>query len=253
MPDKQPGNFTVLTNEKHDANNAGPGPQHEDSRRPVRSFVRREGRITKGQQRALDSLLPVLGVDHIEGPLNATEVFGRKARLTVEIGFGNGTSLVEMARVERECNFLGVEVYRPGVGKLLLDVERENIDNIRVSTLDAHELIENRISENSVDRILIFFPDPWPKKKHLKRRLIQADFVEVLASRLTPAGILHVATDIESYAHHAMEVLEGCTRLRNTSGAGSFTDRPAWRPVTKYELRGTRLGHSVFDLVYDRA
>lgn len=222
----------------------------DTTKRPVRSFVRREGRITKGQQRAMDTLLPKFGVDHLDHPLRANELFGRNAKLTLEIGFGNGTSLIEMAIADTENDYIGVEVYRPGVGKLLLDLERADVKNLRVSTLDAHELIEKRIPENSIDRILIFFPDPWPKKKHLKRRLIQDDFIAVLAKRLTTDGVLHIATDIESYAEHTLEVLDRCEQLRNTADTGTYVQRPAYRPVTKYELRGTRLGHSVFDLVY---
>lgn len=239
-----------LSNQTGDAGNDPSEETVDTTKRPVRSFVRREGRITKGQQRALDTLLPKFGIDHLDHPLRASEIFGRDAKLTLEIGFGNGTSLIEMAGADKEHDYIGVEVYRPGVGKLLLDVERTETTNLRVSTLDAHELIEKRIPENSVDRILIFFPDPWPKKKHLKRRLIQDDFVAVLASRLTTDGILHVATDIESYAEHTLEVLDRCQRLQNTAGAGTYAQRPDYRPVTKYELRGTRLGHSVFDLVY---
>jgi len=237
----------VNDNDPESAPESSADPTH---RRPVRSFVRREGRITKGQQRALDSLLPRYGIDHLDAPMDPTQVFGRATGLTLEIGFGNGSSLAEMARAEPEHNFLGVEVYRPGVGKLLLEAEKAGLNNLRVSLLDAHEVVQNRLHPASLDRILIFFPDPWPKKKHLKRRLIQPDFVDLMTTRLKPGGIMHVATDIESYAEHTQEVLNGCRVLENTAPSGSYVRRPSYRPITKYELRGTRLGHSVFDLVY---
>lgn len=239
----------------HAVNDDESGPSGEASaqtnnRRPVRSFVRREGRITKGQQRALDSLLPRFGVDDLAAPLDPDDVFGRTAPLTLEIGFGNGSSLAEMAVADPGNNFLGVEVYRPGVGKLLLEIEKQELQNVRVSLLDANEVIQSRLSPASVDRILILFPDPWPKKKHLKRRLIQSEFVDLMTTRLKAGGVIHVATDIESYAEHTQEILDGCSKLENTAASGGYVSRPSYRPVTKYERRGTRLGHSVFDLVY---
>lgn len=224
--------------------------QSHNRPRPVRSFVRREGRITTGQQRALDTLLPRFSVDEMAFPLELDSIFSNTAPVTLEIGFGDGQSLLEMAKQAPEINFLGVEVYRPGVGKLLLGVESDKVSNVRVSVLDAVDLVQRALVPQSLARILIFYPDPWPKKKHHKRRLVQPEFIDTLCSRLEPQGVLHLATDIQSYAEHAMEILEACESLRNTAGAGNYAERPEYRPPTKYERRGLKLGHPVFDLVF---
>lgn len=225
----------------------------DESRRSVRSFVRREGRITKGQKRALAELLPPLDIDlRSESlPLDISTLFGRDAPLTIEIGFGDGGALVAMATAEPDVNFIGAEVYRPGVGKMLLGLEENELTNVRVFADDATQLLSAGIAEKSVDRILVYFPDPWPKKRHLKRRLIQSEFAALAASRLKPDGVLHVATDIESYAEQVIEILDACEELTNTV-ATTYSPRPLWRPETKYERRGTRLGHSVFDMIYRR-
>jgi len=228
----------------------------DEMRRTVRSFVRREGRITKGQKRAVTELLPALEIDLDQTlPIDMNALFGRDRPVTIEIGFGDGGALVAMAGAEPEVNFIGAEVYRPGVGKMLLGLEEQALTNVRVFADDATALLAQGIAEQSVDRILVYFPDPWPKKRHLKRRLIQADFAELVANRLKPDGVLHVATDIESYAEQVIEILEACDVLTNSLANtvdSPYSPRPLWRPETKYERRGTRLGHSVFDIIYRR-
>ncbi|HSH42357.1 MAG TPA: tRNA (guanosine(46)-N7)-methyltransferase TrmB [Arenicellales bacterium] len=221
-------------------------------RRPIRSFVRREGRITRAQQRALDELWPDLGLEPGSGYFDWGEVFGRRAPVTCEIGFGDGGALLQMAADDPDSDFVGVEVYRPGVGALLLRLEEAGLRNVRVAMVDAVDFLRDCVAPGSLDRLLVFFPDPWPKKRHHKRRLIQPAFVELAASRLVPGGRLHCATDWEDYAHWMMQVLEGCPALENTAGSGQFAPRPAYRPRTKYERRGEGLGHGTWDLVYRR-
>jgi tRNA (guanine-N7-)-methyltransferase len=223
-------------------------------RRRVRSFVRREGRLTTGQARALEELWPRYGVDMpAKGQwLDFHALFGRTAPLTVEIGFGNGDSLASMAAAESARNFLGIEVHRPGVGHLLQRIEALGLTNLRVMCGDAVEILERHIHLASVDTIQIFFPDPWPKKRHHKRRLVQPVFVNLLGERLRPGGRLHLATDWEDYALQMLEVMEAAPGFENEAGAGQFSPRPSSRPLTKFEQRGGRLGHGVWDLLYRR-
>lgn len=221
------------------------------ARAAVRSFARREGRITAAQKRALAELGPRYAVT--AKPIDRQGLFGRVAPLEVEIGFGDGAALVEMARARPAHDFIGVEVYRPGVGRLLLDLEREGLANVRVAALDAVEFAERYLEEESAHRIMAFFPDPWPKKRHHKRRLLQPGFVKLLARRLERGGELHVATDWADYAEFALRTLEQEQTLRNPHGRGSFAPRPCQRPLTKYERRGLALGHPVFDIVARRA
>ena len=222
-----------------------------ESQRPIRSFVRRQGRITLAQNAALETLWPVYGLD--PGlPFNPQEAFGRDAPLVLEIGFGNGESLAAMAAAAPEKGFLGIEVHRPGVGHLLLKAQELGLDNVRVYCADAVEILRDRIGANSLDGVQVFFPDPWHKKRHHKRRLIDAEFVALLADRLKPGGVLHCATDWEHYAAQMLEVLEADRSLRNRAGKGSFSERPIHRPLTKFELRGQRLGHGVWDLLFEK-
>ncbi len=220
--------------------------------RPVRSYVIRGGRLTTGQQRALDELYPLWGVPDGDGPLDFDALFGRKAERILEIGFGNGESTWRMAKGEPERDFIGVEVHPPGVGRLLLALEAEDVTNVRVWLGDAVDFLEQRIPEASLAGIRIYFPDPWHKKRHHKRRLIQPDFVALLASRLAPGGILHLATDWAPYAEHMLEVLEAASEFVNQSPDGDYCPQPAWRPHTKYEARGDRLGHETRDLIFER-
>jgi tRNA (guanine-N7-)-methyltransferase len=224
----------------------GSTPKHH---RPIRSFVRREGRLTAGQQRALDTLWPRFGIEFSEKMLDLASIFGRSAPITLEIGFGNGESLATMAQAEPERDFLGIEVHRPGVGHLLQRIEALRLTNLRVMCHDAVEVLKHQIPPGSLDTVQIFFPDPWHKKRHHKRRIIQPAFVALLAARMRPGGVLHLATDWEDYAQHMLEVLEASPQLRNT--ASGFAPRPAHRPPTKFEERGQRLGHGVWDVVFD--
>ncbi|MEA5446123.1 tRNA (guanosine(46)-N7)-methyltransferase TrmB [Gammaproteobacteria bacterium AB-CW1] len=220
--------------------------------RPIRSFVRREGRLTPAQARAMEELFPRYGLAFEPRPVDWAALFRRQAPVTMEIGFGNGELLATLAAQHPDRNFLGIEVHRPGVGRLLNQLEEEGLDNVRVSTHDAVEVLREQIAEASLDRLLIFFPDPWPKKRHHKRRLVQPGFAEMAARRLAPGGRLHLATDWEDYKNHILEVLDACPLLENTAGPGGTVPRPDDRPVTHFERRGQRKGHGVWDLVYTR-
>lgn len=222
--------------------------------RRVRSFVRREGRLTPGQQRALDELLPRFGLPLPASParLDLAAIFGRAAPVTLEIGFGDGESLVEQAASHPERGFIGTEVHRPGVGHLLRALERRGLDNVRVSDRDAVELLEYYLAPASLDSVQVFFPDPWHKKRHHKRRLIQPPFVRLLATRLCVGGRLHLATDWSDYAEHMMAVMAECRRWFTPDGPVPAPGRPPQRPVTKFERRGRELGHEVIDLLYRR-
>jgi tRNA (guanine-N7-)-methyltransferase len=222
------------------------------SHRPVRSFVLRAGRLTDGQRRALEELWPKFGLDPGEETLDFAAEFGNSNPVVLEIGFGNGDATWRMAEQEPEKNFLGIEVHRPGVGHLLLMLEEHGLHNVRVACEDAVELLRRHIADESLGGVRIYFPDPWPKKRHHKRRIVQQEFIELLARRIRPGGILHLATDWAPYAEWMVDVMARCTAFENTAGPGTFCPRPAWRPATKYERRGKRLGHDVFDLVYRR-
>jgi tRNA (guanine-N7-)-methyltransferase len=219
--------------------------------RCIRSFVRREGRLTPGQQKALETLWPDYGLT-VEGEIKPAELFGRSAPVTLEIGFGNGASLVEMAANEPDSDFIGIEVHRPGVGRLLRKLEACGLGNVRVFCHDAVEILERNIPDAGLHRVLLFFPDPWPKKKHHKRRIVQPAFVALVARKLKTGGHFHMATDWQPYAEHMLEVMEASQVFINNRGKGQYSDRPDYRPVTKFEKRGQRLGHAVWDLVYRR-
>jgi len=217
--------------------------------RPVRSFVLRQGRLTRGQQLALDELWPVYGVPHGDSPLNLDQLFENPGPVTLEIGFGDGVSLASMAKAAPDTNFIGIEVHRPGVGRLLHLIREYGLNNVRVMDQDAVEIIRRRIPEGSLDRVQLFFPDPWHKKRHNKRRIVQPDFVSLIASRLKSSGVFHLATDWEPYAQHMAEVMEAHGQFISLAKT-PFSPRPAERPVTKFESRGIKLGHGVWDLLY---
>ncbi|HEU5398631.1 MAG TPA: tRNA (guanosine(46)-N7)-methyltransferase TrmB [Gammaproteobacteria bacterium] len=206
--------------------------------------------MTTAQHRALEGLLPKYGVP--DGPLDLAALFGRDARCTLEIGFGSGDALLELAQRHPDEDFLGVEVHRPGVGRLLLNLEAAGAHNVRLACEDAVEFLGKRVSAAALDAALIYFPDPWPKKRHHKRRLLQPEFVSLLAEKLKAGGRLHFATDWEDYARHALKVLSAAPEFRNAAATGGYTPRPAERPPTRFERRGLRLGHAVFDLVFLR-
>ncbi len=220
--------------------------------RPIRSFVTRSGRVTEAQQRALQLLWPKYGIEFQGAPLDLTAVFGRTAPRVAEIGFGNGENLMALAAAHGDRDFLGIEVHRPGVGRVLLAAEERQLANVRVICHDAVEVLEQQIPLQSLDEVLILFPDPWPKKRHHKRRLIQGPFVEVVAQRLKPSGLLRLATDWEPYAEHMLTVLGASPRLQNVSPEQTFVPRPAERAPTRFEKRGERLGHGVWDLCFRR-
>jgi tRNA (guanine-N7-)-methyltransferase len=221
--------------------------------RAIRSFVTRGGRITLAQERALDELWPKYGLELTGGALELDEVFGRRAARVLEIGFGNGENLVSLASGRPEADFLGIEVHRPGVGRLLLALEERKLANVRVICHDAVEVLERHLAPGSVGEILILFPDPWPKKRHHKRRLVQGPFLALLAGRLEPGGVLRLATDWEPYAREMLATLAAEPRLRNLAPGGGFAPRPGERPVTRFERRGERLGHRVWELAFSRA
>lgn len=261
----------------------------EDNRftRPIRSFVKREGKFTKGQQNAIDDLWPSHGVELGEELLDLDSLFGRHAPVVLEIGFGNGLSLADMAETHSDMSFFGIEVHRPGVGSCLVQAKKRGLNNLRVSSEDAVMVLNQQIPDGSLARVQIFFPDPWHKKRHHKRRLIQPKFVEALVRKLKPGGQIHVATDWENYAEHVLAVLSTNENLQNTvvdapsaeyfldSDGRLLTDseqwgesssstvdslltkgsakKPDYRPHTKYEARGIRLGHGVWDLVFEKS
>lgn len=226
-------------------------PADDRPARKIRSFVRREGRITPGQQRALQELWPRYGLA-ADTPLDLAAIFGRSAPCTLEIGFGNGDALATMAGQQPDTDFIGIEVHRPGVGRLLQQLDEHKLTNVRIMCDDAVQILKTCLPDNSLDRLLLFFPDPWHKKRHHKRRIVQPDFIGLLAQKIKPGGILHMATDWEDYAGHMLEVAGASAAFRNCSGTGNYSLRPDYRPVTKFERRGQRLGHGVWDLLYER-
>ncbi len=219
-------------------------------RRGVRSFVLRTGRTTTGQSRALAELGPLLVVPHAAQGIDWDAAFGRHAPRVLEIGFGMGEATAQIAAAAPERDFIAVEVHTPGVGALLLRLEQAALGNVRIVQHDAVEVLRDMIAPGSLAGVHVFFPDPWHKKRHHKRRLIQPPLVELVASRLEPGGVLHCATDWEEYAQQMLEVLGGCTLLENT--APDYAPRPQSRPLSKFEARGLRLGHGVRDLVFRR-
>jgi len=224
----------------------------ESKHRTIRSFVLRKGRLTAAQQLALDELWPHFGIEHRETVLDFNDHFERPADVILEIGFGNGESTWRMALQEPEKNFVGIEVHEPGVGHLLMALEKHAIENVRIYCGDAVPFVQNRVADSSVAGVRIYFADPWPKKRHHKRRLIQPEFVDQLARCMSQGAILHLATDWQPYAEHVLEVMASREDFVNLSPTGDYCERPEWRPFTKYEERGERLGHEVRDLLYQR-
>lgn len=218
--------------------------------RAIRSFVLRQGRLTPAQQRAVETLLPLYGVPYAAEPLDLDRAFGRPAPKILEIGFGMGAATAQIAAANPDKDYLGIEVHTPGVGNLLKLMEERELTNLRVIQHDAVEVLRHMIADASLDGVHIFFPDPWPKKRHHKRRLLQAEFVALLCSKLKPGGYLHFATDWEEYAQWTLEVLRAEPKLANTGV--DYAPRPEYRPLTKFEQRGLNLGHGVWDLIFTR-
>jgi tRNA (guanine-N7-)-methyltransferase len=225
-----------------------------DHHHPIRSFVLREGRLTSAQERAFRDLWPRLGVDWQPGTtLDPEALFGPGHLTYLEIGFGNGETLAQMAAERPERRYLGVEVHRPGVGHLLLELERRGLTNVRVLRRDAVELLTQGLPPASLEGVYLFFPDPWPKQRHHKRRILKPEFVDLLARVIRPGGTFHAATDWAPYAEQMLSVLDAATdTFTNTAPDGSYSPRPDDRPLTKFERRGQRLGHAVHDLVFRR-
>ena len=223
----------------------------EIKHRPIRSYVRREGKITRGQQRALDELGPKYLLP-TAGQLDFPAIFGNDRPVVLEIGFGNGLSLAEMAQNDPQRNYLGIEVYRPGVGSLLIRIRERGLTNLRAVQADAVEVLENQIADASLAAAHIYFPDPWHKARHNKRRIIQPHFVQLIRNKLKIGGVAHIATDWEDYAEHIMAVMSAADGFINLAGEGNFSPRPEYRPLTKFEQRGQRLGHGVWDLLFEK-
>jgi tRNA (guanine-N7-)-methyltransferase len=220
--------------------------------RKIQSFVKREGRLTKGQEKAIEKNWPTMGLTHQGGRLDVNQVFGREAPLVLEIGFGMGKSLVEMANNEPDKDFIGIEVHRPGIGACLAEAEEQGVTNLRVYEHDAVEILADCIPDNGLSRLQLFFPDPWHKKRHHKRRIVQPEFVEKLRSKLAPGGVFHMATDWENYGEFMLEIMSVAPGYKNLSSTGDYVPRPEQRPLTKFEQRGQRLGHGVWDLMFER-
>ena len=209
--------------------------------------------MTDSQQKAWETQFSRYGLSLADGDLDWSREFGAGGQRILEIGFGMGDSLATMAEGDTTAAFVGIEVHRPGVGRLLSEIDRRALENLKVYAEDAVEVLEQVIASESLDRIQIYFPDPWHKKRHHKRRLIQPEFVSLLSDRLRSGGKLHLATDWQPYAEHMLEVLDANAELTNDAGAGHYSGKPSWRPETKFERRGQRLGHGVWDLLYSKA
>jgi tRNA (guanine-N7-)-methyltransferase len=230
-----------------------PTPESSEApyQRRIRSFVLRQGRLTKGQERALQTAWPTFGIEYTDQALDVSQAFGRtESKKILEIGFGMGDATAKIAQTLPDCDFLAVEVHTPGVGSLLKLMQEGDISNIRIIQHDAVEVLQNMLADASLDGVHIFFPDPWHKKRHHKRRLIQAEFVQLLCSKLKAGAYIHVATDWQEYAEWVLEVLQGEAQLQNT--AAEYAEKPSYRPLTKFENCGLKLGHGVWDLVFKR-
>ncbi len=217
----------------------------------IRSFIRRQGRITQGQQQALAyhwdkyCLNPTKDYDF-------AKVFGRNAPLFIEIGFGTGDCLAKIAAENPDHDYIGIEVHRPGVGHLLMLLEQQGLTNVRIYCHDALDILEHKIPDHSLSGVHLFFPDPWPKTRHHKRRIVRTEFVELLNKKLKTNGYFHAATDWQNYAENMLKILSSVTGIINTSPDGSYCDRPEYRPLTRFEQRGIRLGHGVWDLIFKK-
>lgn len=224
----------------------------EFKKKAIRSYVIRGGRITVGQKNAFDNYWKEYGLSLFDGALNLEQVFPQSGPLVLEIGFGMGDSLFTMAETETDKNFIGIEVHPPGVGCLINNAGKAGLTNLKVYMADAIDVLDDCIADESIDRFQLYFPDPWHKKKHHKRRIVQPAFVEKIKTKLKPGGVIHMATDWEAYADHMMEVLSAADGIKNLAGDFLFSPRPEHRPITKFEKRGERLGHGVWDLMFEK-
>ena len=222
-----------------------------DSKRPIRSYVIRSGRLTTSQRKALEDYWKLYVLEFQNKIFELDSIFEQSNNLVVEIGFGMGDSLLEMAATNPQQNYLGIEVHKPGIGKLLHGVASDDLRNIKIVCHDAREVLSSCLLDNSIQQVQIFFPDPWPKKRHTKRRLIQAEFIQLLVGKLKAGGTIHLATDWQAYAEHMMEVLQSNNQLQNCEGEDCYWANPK-RPGTKFENRGRKLGHGVWDLLFTK-
>ncbi len=218
----------------------------------IRSFVRRRGRLTKGQQQALDNYWQIMGIEYQASPVELSTLFGYEAPSVLEIGFGMGASLVTMATRNPHQNFLGIEVHLPGIGACLASAYQAHLTNLRVICHDAVEVLQNMIPDNTLDKVQLFFPDPWHKLRHNKRRIVQTSFVEQVQRKLKMGGVFHMATDWQHYAEHMLNVMHSTPGYRNLSCNHDYVPRSDTRPLTKFELRGQRLGHDIWDLMFEK-
>ena len=224
----------------------------QKAHRPIRSFSRRIGRITERQKFALENFLPLYGIEHTKELIDFEKTFQNSALLNIEIGFGMGEALIAMAKENPQENYLGIDVHTPGVGNLISEVHELNLKNVRAIAFDAVEVLKHQIPDKSINSFCIFFSDPWHKNKHHKRRLINESFVKVLAKKIKPHGKIYLATDWEHYANQMLEVFNGNNSFKNLSPTNDYCERITFRPLTKFEKRGHRLGHGVWDLIFEK-
>lgn len=223
-----------------------------DTRRTIKSFVLRQGRLTKAQQYALDQHWLDYGIDYSEQVLSFDKLFNNHHEVIIEIGFGNGESLLQQVIGQPQYNYIGIEVHGPGVGHLIHHANREDIHNIKVIRFDAVDVLKHQIADNSIQQVQLFFPDPWHKKKHQKRRIIKPEFIQLIHQKLKTGGLFHMATDWEHYANQMLAQMDSAEGYNNTSGAGKFSTDTGTRCETRFERRGLKLGHGVWDLIYQK-
>jgi tRNA (guanine-N7-)-methyltransferase len=224
----------------------------EYRKKSIRSYVVRAGRMTDGQRNAFENSWAQYGLKLTDGAIDTDDVFGRSGTKVLEIGFGMGDSLLQMAAAEPDTDFIGIEVHPPGVGTLMNGATEQSIENLRVYLADANDVLKECFATESIDRLQLYFPDPWHKKKHNKRRIVQPQFVQLVREKLRPGGVLHMATDWQHYAEQMLETLDDAEGFENKAGQGEYSPRPDYRPLTKFEMRGERLGHGVWDLIYQK-
>jgi len=240
---------------KNDAQNKSPDNDTDTNpktHKTIKSFVLRQGRVTRAQQYALDNHWQAYGIDYSEQPLSLETLFNNHNETIVEIGFGNGESLLQQAKNQPEFNFIGIEVHGPGVGRLLHHAHNDAVHNIKVIRHDAVDVFKHQLINNTLRQVQLFFPDPWHKKRHHKRRIIKSDFITLIHNRLKPDGFFHMATDWQHYANQMLTQMDTAEGFKNTSGAGNFSKTKAARCETKFERRGLKLGHGVWDLIYKK-
>lgn len=218
--------------------------------RRIQTFMRRSSPFTTSQKQGMEDFSARFLLPRTREPFNALEIFGREAPLTVEVGFGMGHTLVEMAKASPERDFIGIEIHEPGVAQICFELGTQQVDNVRILDEDALELLESRFADNSIDTFQLFFPDPWQKARHYKRRFVNHANAELIRKKLKQSGLFHMATDWQNYAEWMLEHMESAPGYENTAGKGLYHPRPDFRPLTKFEARGHRAGHGVWDLIY---